>query len=170
MAQCLLRLVEQPRILQRHADVCRDGGQQPFVIGAVHAFLLRALHADDAEARSAHGNRHAKVGQRPLADDPGAEFFASPVRFVVDDECFARLDDPTGKALAILERADFFAVLVGKVDDAGVGVVQRDVDDVGLEHGTHLLSDKVEQGSQFEFASQLLRHRVDGRELGRPLL
>ena len=36
----LLRLVEQPRVLQRDADVGRDRGQQPLVVGVVRALDL----------------------------------------------------------------------------------------------------------------------------------
>ena len=49
-------------------------------------------------------------------------------------------------------------------------VVQRDVRDVGLEHRADLLADEVEQRREVELARELLRHRVDGRELGRALL
>ena len=140
--------------------------QQALVVGAVHAFRLRALHADHAEARAADRDRHAQVRQRLLADDLGAELEAAPVRLAIDDERLARPDDPAGQALAELERLDLLAVLVREVDDAGVRVVQRDVGDVGLEHGADLLADEVEQRRQLELAGELLRHRVDRRELG----
>ena len=66
----LLGLVEQPRVLQRHADVGGDRGQQPLVVGVVRAFGLRALHADHAQARAAHAESarpgtRAPAGRRP---------------------------------------------------------------------------------------------------------
>ena len=71
------------------------------------------------EARAADQDRHAQVRQRLPADDLGAELEAAPVGLAVDDERLAGLDDPAGQALAVLERLDVVAVLVGEVDDAG---------------------------------------------------
>ena len=94
------------------------------------------------------------------------ELEAAPVRLVVDDQRLARLDDPAGQALAELERLELVAVLVREVDDAGTRVEQRDVGDVGLEDRADLLADEVEQVGEVELAGELLRDRVDRRELG----
>ena len=56
--------------------------------------------------------------------------------------------------------------MIREVDDAGVRVVQRDVRNVRLEDHADLLSDKIEQRCELELARELLRHRVDGGELG----
>ena len=45
--------LEQPRILQRNADVGGDGGKQALVVGSVGTLGARALHADRAEAGAA---------------------------------------------------------------------------------------------------------------------
>ena len=95
-------LVEQPRVLQRDADVGGDRRQQPLVVGVVDALPLRALHADHALARAADEDRHAQIGQRLLADDAGAEVQAAPVRRrVLMMSGLPRLDDPAGQALAV---------------------------------------------------------------------
>jgi hypothetical protein len=78
------------------------------------------------------------------------------MRLAVEDKRLSRLDDPAGEAFAVLERPEFVAVLVGEVDDAGVRVVQRDVRDVGVEHGADLLADHVKEAGQVELAGQLL--------------
>ena len=115
----LLRILKQPCVLQRDTDIGGDGGEQAFVVGVVHALCARALHADRSLRRAAHQNRHAEVRQRLLADDGGAELEAQPVLLPVDGEGLARLDDPARQALAVLERHELVAVLVGELDDAG---------------------------------------------------
>ena len=170
MGECLLRFVEQPRVLQRDADVGGDRRQQALIVRAVDAFLVRALHADHAQARATHRNGHAKVRQRLFADDLGAQLESAPVGLVVDDQRLARLDDPAGEPFAERDRLEVVAVLVREVDDAGIGVVQRDVGHIGVEHRPDLLAHQVEERRQLELAAELLRHRVDGGELRRALL
>ncbi len=105
-----------------------------------------------------------------FADDDGSKLEAAPIRLAVDDDRFARLDDPACQALAVLERRELVAVLVGKVDDARLPVQQRDIGDVGLENRAYLLAHQFEQVGKVELARELLRHCVDRCQLRRPLL
>src|SRR6185369_17717237 len=93
-----------------------------------------------------------------------------PVGLAVDDQRLARLDDPAGQAFAIFERRQLVAMLVGKIDDAGAPVEQRDIRDVGPEDRANLLADELEQVGEIELPGELLRDRVDGGELRRALL
>ena len=156
--------------MQRHRDVSGDRGQQALVIGAIKTFDLRALDADHAHTRVAHADWNAQIRECLFANHFGAELEASPVRLAVDDERLARLDDPAGQALAVLERLELVAILVGEVDDAGRLVVQRDVGDIGLEHRADVLAHQLEQLGEVELARELLRNGVDGGELGGALL
>ena len=82
----------------------------------------------------------------------------------------AGLDDLAGQPLAIGQRHVLLAVLVREVDDPAGAVEQRHVGEVGVEDGADLLAHQLEQRGEFELAGELLRHRVDGGELGGALL
>ena len=104
------------------------------------------------------------------AEDFRAEVEAQPVLLPIDDERLARLNDPARQAFAVLQRHQLVAVLIREVDDAAGPVEQRHVGDVRLEDGTNLFAHEFEQGSEVELARKLLRHGVDGGQLGGALL
>ena len=80
------------------------------------------------------------------------------------------MDDLAGQALAEIERPELVAELVGEVDDAASPIEKRDISDVGLEDRANPLADELEQVGEVELARELLRHGVDGCQLGRALL
>src|SRR4029078_5192930 len=91
-----------------------------------------------------HQDRHTKVRHRLLADDDGPKLESAPSGVAVDDQRFARWDDPAGQAFAVLERIQVVPVLVGKFDDAGAAVEQRDIGNVRLENSAALLRPPLE--------------------------
>ena len=50
-----------------------------------------------------------------------------------------------------------------------VAVVERDVDEVGVERVAHLVAELLDQGVQVQLAGQRLADGVDDGELGGPL-
>ena len=95
------------------------------------------------------GLRSVEEQRHPGLQDPGREAFAEAHRRVL-----AALP-----ALAV----------VGEVDHVGRGVVEGDVDEVGVEDLTELVAEPLDQRVELELLGERLSDVVHDRELGRPL-
>ena len=98
----LLRLAEQPRVLQRHADV----GGDAWTAGARRrrrtrppCRVLCTLITPRLVPPTGIGTPRYDSACRPMTLAPSSRL--SPVGLAVDDERLARFDDPAGQALAV---------------------------------------------------------------------
>ena len=88
---------------------------------------------------------------------------------LVDHQRLARLHHVAPEAHQrhrLVRKADAALDRVGEAQQACLGVVDADVDDLRVEDVAELVADEVVDGLQLELAGEPLLHAVDERELG----
>ena len=163
------RLLVQSSVGDRRTHVRGERGEQPY-IGLVEATLLcSALHADDPDGPLAVQDGDTEVRLR-LRADPALSHHV-PIGRLAQQQRFAVSQDLRGQAAPERHRGlcldpAAFAV-IRELDHVGIGVVERDVHDVGRKGLAHLLTDELDQRAQLQLRAQRLADLVDDRELGR---
>ncbi len=158
---------EQLGVLDGDADGRGDRLEQPGVGRAEPALLLHALDADHADRAVAEEDRDAQVrlhGRADHVDAVGLEVLPT-----VQQQRFAAAQDARGQALAVLEArllpTDAALGVVRELDPVRLGVVHRDVHQVGREGVAHQVADEVVHPVEVELGGHGLADLVDGRQL-----
>ena len=169
LGQQALRLVEEPRVLQGHAEARGDGGEEPHVrvVEGVPAHVLEVHRPDDPVAGR---DRHAQPRLRQRAGRDGARGVG--VRAHPEQERSPLADDDRVQALAEGEgrerRANTLVEGVGEADRARGLVVEDDGDRLDPEDLADLLSDEVDDGLEVELPGQGRADLVDHGQLRVP--
>ena len=171
-----LRLVEQARVLQRHAHARRHGAEQAHLGFAVGVLALVVLQDDGAEHAVAAEDGHGDQGlpwsvpgisvmpERPQlgrgCSRPSAGASAASVK---NEPARRRWRGRRVQAHTVL-------VFVQVMHQVGLRVVPADADLAGLEHLAQLVADQVDDGLEVELRGHALLDAVDHRQLGGALL
>jgi hypothetical protein len=161
----LPRLLEQPRVLERHAHVGRDRGEQPLVALREPPLDLGALHAQHADDLAAGRDRHPQVGLRGAARPLDLELLAPPPDVLVDQERLAGLDDARGHPGPERDGLEGVAVAVLEVNRLRRLVEQRDVGHLRVEHLAHLVAHERDERVEADLGHQRLADAVDRGQL-----
>ena len=173
LAQQALRLIEEPRVLERDGQARGNRGQQVHVGRRVRVLAVEVLERDDANDFVARYHRHAQPRARIVVagDRNGAQLDQALRRVVVQVQGFPRADHVSRGAL--LERAPAFNLhalaavqIEGDRELVGLRIVQGNERDLGVEDVADFFADEIEDGLHVELGGQALLHAVDQRELG----
>ncbi len=172
-----LRLVEEPRVLQRDAHAVGERLQQAHVRIAVRVLALRVGQADEPARLVADDQRyvHRRLLVRGAREREASVLFGFALHVLVDDERLACAQHVRGKAL-VEQRTridlDALSVLVDirKVDKLRLRIVDPDSHVGVVEDLADLVADRVVDSLHVELGGERMLNARDDRELGRALL
>ena len=174
LAAAALRLVKQPRVLERDAHAVGKHLQQPHV-RLVECVLVLPVSPDHAERLVTLEYRHAQIASGQviavrIADLLRAELRRARLEILVDEERRARANDFPGQPDPERERLDRKALAVLEVirhgDQVGHLVVERHAHVARVEDLGDLVPDQVDDCLEVELGREPLLHAVDDGELG----
>ena len=170
-----LRLVEQSRVLQRHAHAGGHGAEQPRIGLVECAFALVVLDGDAAERPIAADDRYehdrlARVRSRNRADAKRRTFGARSYdqRLPI----LQRLPNWTVGEQRSWRRVDAHAVfvLIEVLDKTRGWVAPANADVVSREDFAQLVPDEIDDALEVELGGDTLLDAIDDRKLGCALL
>ncbi len=170
-----LRLVEEPRILERGAKRRGDRHQQTDIGFSERVFALVVLHRDVAENLVAADDRHrdqglAAVGAR---DCPARQLLVVCCSVENDGPARARhrfAEAARGRRAGWNTQPLAMLVRVQVVGEVGLFVVPADPHVTCVEHFAQLVADEVDDRLEIELRRHALLDAVDDGELGGALL
>ena len=175
--QQALRLVEQSRVLERHAHAAGERLQQSNV-GRTERML--AFHVDDIDRPASLITCHQRHDDRRLLHvgsrhQHAAIFFDGSCHVVVDEQRLAgahyvRREASAGHRLGVDRHPLAVLENIRKVDRVRHRVVNANADVSLIEDLANLVADGVIDSLHVEFGRERLLHAIDDRKLGVALL
>ena len=168
------RLVDQPGVLQRHAETGGERRQESLIRAAEGMRAVQVLERDHTGCDPTDHERYEQRRARRLAaEDEGIAVALGRLRSaVVDHQRLTRVHHVLAEAdqrdrLVRETRAPLDGVR--EADQPRRGLVDADVDDLRVEDLLDLVADEVVDGLQLQLAGERRLNAVDQRELRVPL-
>jgi hypothetical protein len=175
LLQEALRLVEQPRVLQRDAHACRDRADQAHVAFAERVLALVILEHDRPQHAVAPDDGNEDSGLAGIRTRYDLDPLGSSLVTIAEHDRLARAHHARPRTpFARCGRRDLLPdtvlVLVQIVRKIVDGVVPANAHVAGLEHLAQLVADEVDDRLELELRRHALLDAVDDGELRRSLL
>ena len=168
-----LRLVEQPRVLQRHAERGRHRLQQPQLGLAVGALAFVVLRRQQAEHAVAADDGNDDVGQALVGAGPRAHARRDLLRRRAVQLGLTHLDEALGRIRQRQRRQMHpLPMLVGVEQQHAIArhVEPLDADVLDAQHLAQLVAHQIDDGLEVELRRHPLMDAVDQRQLAGALL